>query len=787
MDIKQNIIKIMKIVTLMIFIVSLSGCSAIIGIINGSDLERRLSDFNSRSNQYMVSTTIDIQVSTLNQNESIVESFDMKLQREPLYTEIKLGDQTIIQSVIDDQMKEITITHTNQTDDMTLYQENIVDIEVEEPNEVISYNFIKASIKRDGDNKYYVTALFKDFLSKSDQTDLINSLSVSGLDEEAILNTEIKVSFTFVEDQLIISIGIKIDVNDVKIDMIMTMDMTPGSFDVIDITNKDKYQKIYNSSDEALPISVGDDIYYPALPDNHHEYYNVYLTPGIYGLYYDGSYSDIDVQVHQIGAQTYLDPLFSVDGVDEAYGPLNKLYEIKTAGLYQVLITSSYTEDISKFQIVEIFDQKQSQDVVDLVVTETGTYTYELNHKADLYSIYLDLPLNTVVTFADTNEDTAILLNIVGYNNEGYMHVININTLDSNIYINAHNKLVYLYNPNGDLIDQVTITVKPLEQAVSLDDLNMNDMIEVYTDTYFYSDPKLPAQYMKLEVLTAAEYRFSYQLSQGYTALGKLYDENNTLVIDSLQNGSQAESYSYLLLPGVYYYQSDNSYESVYRIKYTKSLPNIIYHEISDVSMHNQVTNVYNEARVFKGVKSSKYQRIFYNVNLNKDMYIVHSDRSVIEIYNENNKKIDFVSGDYRSSLAVTYLKAGKYKVSIKTDVNQSESYFPLSYAFVFYELSEVSFDDSVNPNYQLLNIGTKGMRTSDYLNDVDGFKIVIPERGTYWFTSTIDFTLIYNNKVYDTRLSGDTSRTLNPGIYYVLNYEGYEGTWQFMFQKSYF
>ncbi len=785
MKFNKHVKKIMKLFSVMILVFTLSSCSAIFSVINGSELENRVNAFNDSSNQFEMETTIDLEVTYLDQTETFNESMFMKIQVEPFYTEMTIGDTTVSQFVFEDRIREIIVDHRNQNDEITLYQEVIYENDLDVSDSMIMYNFNGSSIKKEGDNQYVVEALFKDFLSQSDRKTFMDALSGTGVDEDELLDSSVKVTFTFEADHLIVSIGIKLDINDVLIDMKLTLDMVPKAFNVIDVDNQEKFQKIFTTSDESMAINLNEDVYYPSVLESHMEYYTIYLEPGVYGFDYNGNYEDVFIQMYKTGDQTYMKPLFDFVSNYESNLQLETLYEVKTPGYYKVSLHSNHINYLTKFRIIKCLDGAPSIETADIVITESGSYTYELDHKMDIFSVYLDLPNETLVSINDINSDTAMIIYSDNFDNRVYSSIYHITKTDTSFYINEHNKLIHLYHINGNLSDEINVKIKSLDQVTSMDDPNINTMTTVFSEGYFHSNHQIQTQYMKLEVLEAADYMFSYQVYEGFDVNGKLYDENGVLIIDQLSNIGEYSNYRYFLLPGTYYYATSNTYTAVYRIKYTKFIPNIVNHETIELSGYHEITRVYDENRFFEGVQSSKYQRNLYQVVLDSDQYIVHSSHIIIDIFDSENKKVDFISNNLEDDLVTTFLKSGTYTISVKIKLYRPESYYPFNYAFVFYSLTGITTDDSVNPNYQLLNINTQGTRVSNYLNDIDGFKIVITERNSYLFTSTTDFTLILNNSTYDSRLGSESLIHLEPGIYHVVNYEGYTGTWFFSYKQA--
>lgn len=748
----------------------LTGCQALAKATNITELSLKMDKFMDGGNQFEVTTTIDVLVDQNGNEESASESITAYAQQEPYYAIIETEDMMIVETMNENNINTYIMEKDNQVNGIQLYEFN--QTMIEESNNPLSnldINLNKVNVKKISSSNFEVSGRMIDFLPEDLVKDLKEILLESGATETEINGITLKLVFLFSEDAFTYSMTFDFDIQDVLLTIDLSVMFSYTEFELIDITDDTLYYPM-SSYETEIPIDASKPILFTDDQARDTQYYT-YLEAGKYGFKSEAYYGDLGLKIAITDASNDDKALLVFKDVYNEYNdnPLNisQFFDIKESGYYFInvhypLSFAPYTLELERIE--PLTDGTES---IDLIVTESGTYDYQIESMYDFYSIQFDL-----------ESDAIIYLSVDGYSYvykkdtvHDFYESIPITTTPLE-YIYTSNAVLYLHDPVYSRSGEITVEIHPLVHSTSVDEPLLH-MKETPNTDYLYSGNRYPNQYIKLEVTAALRYTFNMTATKGLVsnAKGNLLDINGK-VISSIGNQS-----SLVLMPGTYYYETSN----------LESVTYSIYYETDEVGITKLAITSIGQTSEYVGMSLSEMPHLDITFQQKGDVVIgtfeLLETKAVIfgssqdySLYDESGHPINLLgmSGAY----FMYQLQAGKYMIKITHPTYLNSYSFPYDVLVPFAIFTGGTSDDSTYGNYQNIPFGLQGIVTKyDYLGDQDGVTFTLLETKTVTIFSNSDAYLYLGTQLIERHFEQITI-TLEAGTYTLIS-SGYPEDWQ--------
>ncbi len=747
------------ILIMMFFLVS---CQSQISSIE--DIDNYIENFMSHSNQFNIDTTIDASITANGVETSLTEEIEMFIQIEPYYLTYVDEGMTYIEYMEDDLIKTASYDEMSQVEGKFLYTyleylpDNYTTYDIELDLKDNHYD-----IKKTRQGSYVIEANVRDLLSENDY-ELINAMmgsfhSTDDFIEDATAKAEIFLSRK--EIRYIVTVNIDIDDYDIAVEVTMDLKIRYASFTTVDVSDTTLFFPISSGEGSAV-IDVHEHILYPAHRTGAVSY-DIYLEPGKYVFdILEEDFSGRRVHVNIYDKNT----LESVLTFADVYSPTYDLYEssintyfnINEVGYYEIFIEYPESNIPVISQLKEYEYDTDGTINHDLVVTESGTYYYNIEGPYDFFSIYIDIPGYTYVDITNSNGNK---MYFTEYGEEEIYHTYSLHNTLSYLNHDPHN--IYIFGDNA-ISGTVTIELEHLDTAGEIDFDTMPDMLTTF-DIYLHTQSDFIDQYLKVEIISQGFYEFYYDIIEGYPLIkDALYTQNGELVT----NINEGEIVP--LSIGTYYYLvlGDN-YDGYYGIRYDMTSKHIISNDLTTLNSIETLIGNLNDLNLIWDSITSKDDYIVYNFTLTEETDVVISNESEYQLYAASGEKISLNLYD-ATSYGVYRLDAGDYFVGVTLPKTFNTDNLPYEYHLLLGELNVPGSenDTSVYPYFEILEPRTWGNSMPDYLGDIDGYKIIVDKETTYAFTA-YEWTTIFKGKQLIATFYNSDTITLEPGIYYVI------------------
>ncbi len=725
-----------------------------------AEIDNEIEDFLAGSEQYELKTSISVKTIFEGQTISKSEEISVYLQEDPYYMTYTQDNIVFTQYASGVDVHAITYDSTKQVEGKYLYEETIIALD-EVNMELIDLPSKDIEVKRSS-GSYVIEENVLDLLSESD-TDIVKSLVTSvGAPEDMFDEATARMVISINDDEIDYVVTMDINIESIDLEMTITMDVhiMYATFETPDIEDRDLFYP-YKSL-HPLDIDIDDQIMFPADTVGRNQY-RTYLEPGKYGFnLIQGDFdTGDDVNVILQHSETHDRQLTFEDVIDphqsnQTY--IETFYTIEEAGYYDLFIEFPF----SNTPIIASLDKYEYEsdgiESYDLIISESGEYTYDIEGLYDFFSVYVDVNEYTRVKVSNTNGSFIYYHDLDTFDyHYPYIENQEISLLNNEPFT------FYLYDDES-VSGTITIDVQKFETTTPDHD-DIPSLTTTY-DTYLFNGPSFPTQYLKLEIAEPGFYKFCHDIESGHDVTRDgIYTLDGDLV-------SNVEHEDILFLQArIYYYQSDSSDYSdrIYRVRYENVTDDMNTYNLAEIKLIDQLAGNLSDLNATYIDINYPSERIVNKFSITETTDIVVMNTPFVTLYKADGTRLSLVD-DYDIAYFTYRLDPGSYVLVIGGFDDFSEVFFPYEYCFLFGELTvEGSVDDDlVYPDYDVLAMGETGQSTYDYELDVDGYIIEITALDRYQFT-TNERIYIYEGRTLIDILYNNWRITLEPGIYTVL------------------
>ncbi len=555
----------------MLLMFLLSGCQMMFKGSNFEALNETIKAYFDGANQFEVKHAI------VSESKLIIEDFNgnpiylsdtdrnsstIYAQKEPYYILDERESVKVIETREQNNLVKYIMTNFHHLNDRLLYQEEQVALEDSlNPFFYIDLKLEDIAVRKFSDANYEITGKLEHFIPITTMADLKAQLIEKGMTEADINDIEVDITFYINEDILKYSIDIEFKILSTEVSVKGDVTYTYQSFDTIDIHDESLYYPV-TILDDVIPIDADNPIEMNYKTPLEMTYYT-YLEPGRYGFNTMDDYpSDLMITLSDESRDPTEFLVFKDVYDQQIINPFNieQYYDIKEAGYYYIDVKNSATSKGYSILIEKIALPTDDIEPIDLIVTDSGTYAYDIDNNFDFFAISFDLEVPSVILISVDN-----LASIYKYNWLTDLYISGSLNDYPYGYAYLNDAPIYINNPYRRTSGHITFDIKPFIQSLSLDD-PLLELKNIPNEDYFYASLDLPAQYASLTVTEQATYTFHMDELGGNAHLVK------GLLMD--QNHNQVSEINHLtevtLTPGTYYYKTDNVWPVSYSMYVTQ-------------------------------------------------------------------------------------------------------------------------------------------------------------------------------------------------------------------------
>jgi len=747
------------IVIMLLFV--LTGCKEINRSIALAELTVKVDDYLDGSNQFDVETSINLSMDDQGKMYYAGDAVSMQIQREPYYVKLVDNGDVLVETMRNHEISMYTYNIFNRVDGIQLYEKSKIQTGSNEHFlDLLRIDMVSVDVKKVSNDHYEMSGKAVDYVSEEVRAEFRSILAESGLTNEEVNSTTVDNVFMFDGDTFTYKVTMNISVREMLVKVVLKMDFSYSEFEPIDFTDDTKYYPL-NSGGTLLPIdSTKPILFRHAMP--YDSTYYTYLEPGRYGITsngYDDSELSISISDDSLDKKALL--VFKDIYDSDISNPHNvsHLFEIKEAGYYYLDVHYPLSYSTYQLDIINIDAQTNWLEEDALVVTESGTYDYEIESRYDFFPIEFDLDHDSII-FITSSEDTQI------YRKDNlHDHYISMPISDRPVeYFYRDDSTLYIHDSNYQGRASVTFDIKPLIHSTTLEE-PLVDMKDYPNEDYFYTGNRYPNQYVKLEVTETAQYTFQtkFDVFDGTYPEGELYNSQNQRIARIHDNTDVT------LTPGSYYYKTLNNAKKTYCVYYTKDTNNITY--LNDVVIGE--TNVIGDLPAiemphFDVTFQKQDEIIIASFELTEPQEIVFAVSKHFVLFDDTGKIISL------SNLNVDYfnyaLDSGKYYIMITQTYRFESSYYPYTKIVPLGIFTGGEADDSKYGSYPSISIGQAGLVLRyDYPGDIDGVTFTLTENKVVYITGSSNIHFFFGDRlIYDNFKSG--TFVLSAGTYTIMS-----------------
>ncbi|MBU1143681.1 MAG: hypothetical protein KKH92_08575 [Firmicutes bacterium] len=730
------------------------------------EIEQKLNAFQSSKNQF------DIEMSTqvsIDDGEDLLEYEtiqQMLVQDSPFYIEMILEDTRLIITEMQEKVVQITMPIAPNSDGIYSYYP----IEIEGESTILNpitddgLDPLTMRFSKLNNRLYHFITKMKNFMTEEEFQEIIDTYGDEN-SKDLIGNQYVQGQIEFATNYINISYSMKIVIEGISTEIIVSMHMGYSEFTPIDFSNTESYKMQaptridYATFESPLETKIEGKMEGSGL------YYMFDLDRGSYVIESEtDQFGGMQFKVFNEDYEEVYLGLFDDNRSNQNMGIDYEHLVIEDAGIYYIKASYAIYGQPFDFKVSKLDFHLLSTNHIDYV-TQNKSYSFELENPYDAHTFNFYFDEIKAIKITGTNLPDIVAKPYL-YSDFQKFH---IESEETYFILAPNSQIVFLndsltqsmqYNVEFEIIDQTHSTTKNVS--------NMEMITQTYHPSEIITGSGIPKTYLKLLVTEEARYQLDFDIKYGMIDV-KLYTENNVFLAN-IWDGSQAD-----LLPGTYYIEFNDIYGFVGSVKYQKIDLNIqiIEHTLQEIDSPN--TNVTISS--IQGNIQGTLDLIYYQFTLDETSYIMISKEHAL--FDSMNEKLSFNNLPYGTT--ITYkLDPGTYKVKI----NAIYYNFPQSYSLILAKIVNPYLDDShfakeitnayLNVSYTL---------ESDYHGDRDVMKLVITHKDEYLFRTNVQFSLCNSNRVnidtiYD--LQDGDSITLEPGTYYLVSYPWFPQTWAF-------
>lgn len=749
----------MLLVIMLLF--ALSGCKEINRSVIMTELSSKVDDFIEGSDQFEIEATIKVTVEDQDKKYHAGDTVSIQFQKEPYYAKLVNNADVMVESLRGSELTMYTYNTFNHVDGVQLYEKSKIQVgSSENLLYLISADMGDVSVKKISSDHYEIKGKVSDFLPDDIKDELINVLIDSGLTRDEINSITVENIFKFEENTFSYKVIMNEKVGELSVKTSMEMIFSYTTFEPIDFTDDTKYYPL-SSNGTLIPIDASKPILFRHSMPYDTTYYT-YLEPGRYGITSNGyDDTDLSISIYDDSLDKNEFRIFKDIYDTDILNPHNisHFYDIKEAGYYYLDVHYPFSYGTFRLDIVNVDADMTWLDADPLVVSESGTYKYQIDSRFDFYSIKFDLEADSII-FITASEDSQIYRkdNLDG-------DYISVPLSDSPVeYFYKDDSTLYVHDLNHQGVGSITFDIRPLIHSTDLNE-PLVVMKDYPNDEYLYSGNRYPNQYVKLEVTETALYTFQTKTDvfDGIYPQGELYNSSNQLICRI--NGDAEQ----ILTPGTYYYKTLNTTNRVYSIYYTKNTSNITQLEVNVIEETDEIGDLSPiDMPHFEVTFQKRDEVIVATFELTEPKEVVFGVNKHVVLFDETGKKISL------SNLTVNYfnysLDSGKYYILITQKHQYESSYYPYTNNMPLGIFTGGQTDDATYGSYPSIPIGDQGLVLSyDYPGDIDGGTFTLTENSLVYVSSSSNMHIYFGDILLRSNVKSFTF-VLDAGTYTIIS-----------------
>ena len=769
------------IVIMLLFV--LTGCQE---VKKGSaliELGSKIEDYLAESNQFDIKTTMNISINNHGHMTKSNDQVNIQIQREPYYAILKNSSDVIVETIRHDEIIRYSYDTFNQVEGIQLYEMNKF---YNDPDDTLvnlfDVTFSDVDVNKVSNEHFEINGKMGDYLPQDIKQDFSSVLIEAGLTGEEINNANLENVYLFDADTFSYKITMDMVVREILIKISMALVFNYTTFETIDFTDDTKFYPM-NSNGTDIPIDANKPILFRHTMPYDATYYT-YLEPGRYGFESNGyDESDLTISVSDSTRDKEALMVFKDIYNKDVDNPSNisHLFDINEAGYYFIDVHYPMSYGTYQLELINIEPITDGLNQTDLIVSESGTYDYELESKYDFFAVNFDLPSDAVI-YISSNEDTQLYRKD---NEHDFYESIPIS--DTPIkYVSLDDSSLYIHDLNYQGQGSITFDIKPFIHSRSLDE-PLLAMKDYPNEDYLYSGSGYPYQYVELEVTEAAQYTFHFDVleKEVYPPTFGLYDNQHQL-LDKAYNGIEI-----LLTPGVYYVRTNNRTYAQYSIYYTKDTSHIAYYNVDTIE-EISVIDGSNQTEMPQIVLSfDEPGMVIVSFELTEPKEIVFSSNYYQWLCDASGKRISlheinppYGYDPYVNNIYYNYLlESGKYYIVVRDglwlDINSG--LYKVIVRLGIFTGGEV--DDSKHGDYPTIPFGETGLvMTYDYQNDIDGVTFTLTKTTQVQLFASSNSHLYQGLELIEENFKNRLV-TLEAGTYTIIS-SGYPDDWHIVVKE---
>lgn len=726
------------------------------------ELDRRITAFESGSEQFSYEVELVIDLTSEKSNETIRETSTGKFSRDLRYIEEVIGGETIVSIRNGRNTQIITLNPRDTMEGIQYYSETKIteyEEEMPAPIRVIRINTSKIKLTKVENNVFTISGSLEDFIGEDILEELVQLYESQNIDSDGLRDTKIIVTITFEEDSMTINYGMTLEVEDIIIDFTMNVETTHTSFDEIDVTDKSKYQIAIST--DIIPIDIKDPISF-FYHKNGAIGYQAYLEPGKY-TYLSNVTDDEPIHLEILSNEPIRRPLLVWESQGYHVDAFDQFFEVKEAGYYEIIIEYPKRNFLYSTQIVKLDYESDGLKEISYKVTTSGEVDYQIEHEYDFISI--EVPGSEEVFVRIKHDENVRILadfRTIPKQSSGWT---------SSYVILVEARVFYIYSKSGAIEGTLDIEILPMSHANSMDDVNIKTLSEDFSDPVNTS----LKQFIKIEIDTLKTVRFEFD---------EIWLEDNRITYQIKSSSGVPLSlfnHTITLIPGTYYFESTNSIIMIYRVRMIEIPQDVTIIETTLASYPHLYGDL-SEEHFRRGKYLRGTQWIMYHFEVTQVTDVAFEDNYNQWLLNENHERISI----YGLRAMTSYrLNPGHYYAVTFLPSDIDEMYLPYDYLMRIYTFTGGKYDDSVYNNYETVQLPIHyKLFYQNHQNDYDGFKFVLTERTSITLSNnTNDAILLKDGMLFKRNISIETY-ILEPGEYtFMCNYT--KPTWEASASKT--
>ena len=377
----------------------LTGCSMISLGLYGKEFQDKMDTFESNANQFSMEISNELKISqynpTSNQTkvDTTTQNASVEYQKSPYYVHYSENNKNWIQTEYDGIKRTFEYNPYNQ------YQDKFFYLEIDNPADMMGGLEIDTkhlTIQKKGNHTYILKGVLENFFLDSELEQFYDALYIWMPTKKTENQIQTRLTVIFGEDTVQYALSFEFTHNNITIEYDYHNDISTQPFELLDVNDETAFYPLPSLTKPVL-VDASKPIIYKG-HQNPFGKYKVYLEPGNYAIYVN------DEQSSQLSK-------FSILPTDNSYQnlatfpmytnipmPLNRLFTITQAGYYDLLV--EYESSLNPY-VVEI----KSLDTTlldltqpDLIIHQSGEYTYEFTDIFDILTLRFDLPVGTTIS-----------------------------------------------------------------------------------------------------------------------------------------------------------------------------------------------------------------------------------------------------------------------------------------------------------------------------------------------------------------------------------------------------